>query len=87
MIEIIVNTDTDSLPEGLSISDERFKELDYQLKLIMHELHRPLREGEEQKKGMEMIADILKLAKTEHEIAFVMFVSGRALERFDIFEQ
>ena len=86
MTEIIVKTDTDSLPEGLSLSDERFKELDYQLQLILHDLRRPLKDGEKPKTGMEVINEIFKLAKTERELAFVAFVGGRALERFDIFE-
>lgn len=87
MTEIIVNTNTDSLPVALNISDDRFKELDYQLQLILHSLRKPLREGEKPKTGMEIIAEILKLATTEHEIVFVMFVGGRTLERFDIFEE
>lgn len=87
MTDILIKTDTDSLPEALCLTDERFKELDYQLQLILHNLRRPLRDGEKPKRGMEIIAEILKLAKTESEVAFVMFVGGRALERFDIFEE
>jgi len=68
----------ENLWESLGIPEERANDLDFRLRLIIHEVTKPVRhdKGEQHPESDEFIKLCIALAENEQELIFCSYIAG-----------
>lgn len=68
--------DQENLGRSLGLTQDRTEELEYRIRLIVHEVTRPLRKGEESIDSGTFFKMCIALANTESELSFCSYLAG-----------
>lgn len=83
MKDILFKDGCEYFYESIGIPEERALELDYRVRLIMHELSKPTRDGVVQYRDSQIVKLFLALGETEEERIFLSFIAGRQVQMLD----
>lgn len=62
--------------QAMSLTKEREVEIDHQMKLIVHELQKPLKAGEKPPPTIYLLKKFLEIAKNDEERVYCTFIAG-----------
>ncbi len=77
----------ESLFQSLGIPDERASELDYRLRLIIHEVTKPVKKEEDVPDSATFIKMCLALADNQAELIFCSYVAGQKVAELYDYEE